>query len=151
MTLLIAKIEDKKIMVLADTQLTFDEKDGKKPVEGLKIFFINSYTAIGYCGSPEDAHKIIRHVYKHDSTKSLNSIAQKIGLLRDGEECPDFILMKSGQNPKIIKTDFLLVYFIISLESIFFSANFPISLYDKTKITKNNTKRIINLMLHGFS
>jgi hypothetical protein len=103
MTLLITKIENEKIMVLADTQLTFDEKKGKRPVDGLKIFFINSSTAIGYSGSPTKAHEIIKHLYKNHSADNFNSIAQRLKKFLKGEESPDFILMKAGPNPKIIK------------------------------------------------
>lgn len=103
MTLLIAKVEAEEILVAADTQLTFEEKAGESPISGLKIFFVSPFIAIGYCGSVEEAHQIIRHIYQNHSADDFSSIANEIHKLRPKDNFTDFILMKAGANPQIVK------------------------------------------------
>ena len=104
MTLLIAKIEDDTIKVLADTQLTYASKLGKKPIDGLKLFFLDKHTAMGFSGSPDDALNIVKAIHHIGIPQSLDSLYKDIDLLKNlGKLDADFIFMKAGPNPKIIK------------------------------------------------
>ena len=87
MSLIITKIENDKIYILADTQITPAEYLNEKPFDGLKIFFLSRMIAIAYSGAITIAHKIIYEVYKkHYRTPDLNLILKEIEHLRQQEK-----------------------------------------------------------------
>jgi hypothetical protein len=102
MSLCIAAIEDNEVFLMSDTLLSYPEKSGKKPFHGLKIFFIDSKTAIAYSGTAgEVAHGRLYGIYKQGHKGDINILAEQINRSFDDEV--DFLLAQSGRKPTIAK------------------------------------------------
>lgn len=102
MSLGIAVIEGSDVFLMSDTQLSFPENSGKKPSFGLKIFFLDRYTAIAYSGTAgEIAHGRIHAIYKKGHRGDLRILAEQINSSFDQKV--DFLLAKTGEEPSIAK------------------------------------------------
>ncbi|WP_461480914.1 hypothetical protein [Porticoccus sp.] len=104
MTLAIAAIEENTVWIMADTKYTFDEiKSGKKPVYGLKVFFLDKYTAIAYATdvAVEIAHQRIYDIYRRFDSANFGELVERIYC--DFDQAIDFILARSGGSPAIAK------------------------------------------------
>jgi len=102
MSLAIAIVEDSNVNLIADTQISFPEKTGKKSCFGLKVFFIDKDIAIAYSGiAGHIAHGRINAIYEQGNKKDLYTLAKQIFLSFDDKV--DFLLAKTGENPSIAK------------------------------------------------
>lgn len=102
MSLGIAVIENSNVFLMADTQLSFPENSGKKPLFGLKVFFLDKHTAIAYSGTAgEAAHSRLYAIYKQGDLGDLINLAEQIHSSFDQEV--DFLLTKTGKMPSIVK------------------------------------------------
>jgi hypothetical protein len=102
MSLGIVAIENSEVLLMADTQLTFPEHSGKKPLFGLKVSFLDSNTAIAYAGAgPEVAHGRVYGIYKQGHRGDLDILAQQIHSSFDRKV--DFLLARTGTEPSIAK------------------------------------------------
>jgi hypothetical protein len=102
MTLGVANIEGGHSYLMADTLLSFPEKSGKKPLHGLKVFFLDENTSIAYAGTAgEVAHVRLRAIYIQGYKNDIKLLAEQICNSFDHEV--DFLLAKSGENPAIAK------------------------------------------------
>lgn len=102
MSLGIAAIENSDVFLMADTQLSFSKDSGKKPLFGLKVFFLDKNTAIAYSGTAgEVAHGRLYAIYKQGHRGDLCILAEQICSSFDHDV--DFLLAKTGVKPSIAK------------------------------------------------
>jgi hypothetical protein len=87
---------------MADTLLSFPKKSGKKPLNGLKVFFLDESTSIAYSGAAgEVAHGRQHAIYMQGYKNDIKVLAEQICNSFDHEV--DFLLAKSGEIPPIAK------------------------------------------------
>jgi hypothetical protein len=102
MSLGVAVIEDGHSFLMADTLLSFPKKSGKKPLNGLKVFFLDESTSIAYSGAAgEVAHGRQHAIYMQGYKNDIKVLAEQICNSFDHEV--DFLLAKSGEIPPIAK------------------------------------------------
>ncbi len=102
MSLGIVVINNSNVAIMADTQFTYNDKNGKKPYYTTKIFFIDKNTAIAFAGfGVEITHNRIKAIYDQGNKNDLLILAEQISQSFDNKV--DFLLAKTGKNLSIAK------------------------------------------------
>lgn len=102
MTLALALIDNGEVFLMADTQLTLPTHKEGRPFYGLKIFFLDKFTAVAYAGTAgEVAHSRLFSILQMKGTEDIRHLAEKISKHFDSQV--DFLLAKSGPSPTIAK------------------------------------------------
>lgn len=102
MTLALAFIDKKEVFIIADTQLTPPRYKSERPFDGLKIFFLDRFTAIAYAGTAEEvAYSRLLQMYRMKATDNIPNIARHI--VKNLDFQVDFLLAKAGSVPALFK------------------------------------------------